>query len=250
LASPKVSDLAAEAIVCLVLPHGENNAVVRVMTADHGLLAGYVRGGRSPRQRALLIPGNKVKASWRARVDEQLGTFTLELVQSRGTLALGTRLQSAALTWVTGLCATAVPERVPYAHIYEGFEALLTIFEEAPSFVWAQALARFELTLLAEIGFGLDLSCCAATGEIDDLVYVSPKSAQAVSRQAGAPYAGKLLPLPAFLAQAAHAADWHEIHQGLQLSGYFLEKQLHDKRASRSLESRLSLMQMLAELDQ
>jgi DNA repair protein RecO (recombination protein O) len=248
LAQQKVSDLTAEAIICLVLAHGETNAVVRVMTAEHGLLAGYVRGGRSPRQRALLIPGNKVKASWRARVDEQLGTFTLELIQSRGTLALGSRLQSAALSWVTALCASAVPERVAYANVYHGFEALLTILEEAAPFVWAQALARFELTLLADIGFGLDLSCCAATGETDDLIYVSPKSAQAVSRAAGAPYAGKLLPLPAFLAQGLHAADWSEIHQGLKLSGYFLEKQIQDKRAARSLDSRQNLMQMLAEL--
>ncbi len=243
-----MTDITAEAIVCSIFPHGEHNAVVRVITAEHGLLAGYVRGARSSRQRALLIPGNKVKASWRARTDEQLGSFTLELVQSRGMLALGSRLQAATLSWVSGLCASALPERVPYVSIFDSYEALLTIVEAAEPFVWAQALARFELTLLAELGFGLDLTCCAATGVTDDLLYVSPKSAQAVSRSAGAPYASKLLALPAFLSQASHAARWAEVHAGLALSGYFLDRQLHDKQAMRCLESRQSLMQMLAEL--
>jgi DNA repair protein RecO (recombination protein O) len=245
-----MSDLSADAIVCSIFAHGEQNAVVRVMTENFGLLAGYVRGGRSTRQRALLMPGNTVKASWRARVDEQLGTFIFELIESRGTLALGGRLPAAALNWVTALCASALPERVPYANIYNSFAALLTIIEEAEAFVWAQALARFELTLLAELGFGLDLSQCAATGDLVDLAYVSPKSAQAVSRVAGAPYHDRMLPLPPFVAQAVHAADWAEIQDGLKLSGYFLERQLQDKRAARCLEARQQLMQLLAVLPQ
>jgi DNA repair protein RecO (recombination protein O) len=243
-----MSDISADAIICSVFAHGEQNAVVRAMTQDHGLIAGYVRGGRSPRQRALLIPGNKVKASWRARVDEQLGTFVLELIQSRGSLAFSGRLPTAALTWATALCASALPERVSYPNIHSSFDALLTIIEEADAFIWAQALARFELTLLAELGFGLDLQSCAATGDLTDLVYVSPKSAQAVSRAAGVPYHDRLLPLPPFVAQASHAADWQEIQDGLKLSGYFLEQQLLDKRAVRALESRQNLMQLLAEL--
>jgi DNA repair protein RecO (recombination protein O) len=245
-----MSDLSADAIVCSIFAHGEQNAVVRVMTEDHGLLAGYVRGGRSARQRALLMPGNKVKASWRARVDDQLGTFILELVQSRATLALGGRLPAAALSWAAALCASALPERVPYPGIYASYEALLTIVEVAEAFVWAQALARFELTLLAELGFGLDLSQCAATGDLADLAYVSPKSAQAVSRAAGAPYHDRMLPLPPFVLRAAHAADWAEIRDGLKLSGYFLEKQMQDKRGLRCLEARQQLMLLLAELSQ
>ncbi len=244
-----MSDITADAIVCSNMVHGEHNAVVRVITEHHGLIAGYVRGGRSTRQRALLIPGNKVKASWRARVDEQLGTFVLELMQSRGMLALGSRLQSTALAWITGLCASAVPERVPYPAVYGSFDALLTIIEDSPPFTWAQALARFELTLLAELGFGLDLTNCAATGETDNLIYVSPKSAQAVSRAAGEPYHDRLLRLPVFLSRASHAADWAEIHQGLNLSGFFLERQLEDKRAARCLEVRQQLMQCLADLE-
>jgi DNA repair protein RecO (recombination protein O) len=243
-----MSDISADAIICSVFAHGEQNAVVRAMTQDHGLIAGYVRGGRSPRQRALLIPGNKVKASWRARVDEQLGTFVLDLIQSRASLALGGRLPAAALTWVTALCASALPERVPYPDIHSSFDALLTIIEEADAFVWSQALTRFELTLLAELGFGLDLQSCAATGELAELVYVSPKSAQAVSRAAGAPYHDRLLPLPPFVAKASNAVTWGEIFDGLKLSGYFLERQLQDKRAARALESRQNLLQLLAEL--
>lgn len=243
-----MSDLCADAIVCSVFAHGEQNAVVRVMTEEYGLLAGYVRGGRSPRQRALLIPGNKVTASWRARVDEQLGTFILELLQSRGALALGGRLKAAALNWVTALCASALPERVPYPNIHSSFDALLTIIEAAEAFIWAQALVRFELTLLAELGFGLDLSNCAATGTQLDLIYVSPKSAQAVCGAAGAAYHDRLLPLPAFVAQASNASNWVEIQDGLKLSGYFLERQLLDKRAARGLEARCILMQLLAEV--
>jgi DNA repair protein RecO (recombination protein O) len=243
-----MSDLCADAIICSVFAHGEQNAVVRVMTEDHGLIAGYVRGGRSSRQRALLIPGNKVKASWRARVDEQLGTFVLELMQSRGSLALSGRLPTAALTWATALCASALPERVPYPNIHASFDALLTIIEDAGPFIWAQALARFELTLLAELGFGLDLQSCASTGDLADLVYVSPKSAQAVSRAAGKPYHDRLLPLPPFVAEASHASNWQEIQDGLKLSGYFLERQLQDKRTARALEARHTLMQLLAEL--
>jgi DNA repair protein RecO (recombination protein O) len=243
-----MSDLSAEAIICSVFAHGEQNAVVRAMTQDHGLIAGYVRGGRSPRQRALLIPGNKVKASWRARVDEQLGTFVLELIQSRGSLALGGRLPTAALNWATALCASALPERVPYSTIHNSFDALLTIIEEADAFIWAQALARFELTLLAELGFGLDLGCCAATGQVDELIYVSPKSAQAVCAAAGRPYHDKMLPLPPFVLQATEAADWPEIRDGLRLSGYFLERQLDDKRSARCLEARQTLLQQLAEM--
>jgi DNA repair protein RecO (recombination protein O) len=243
-----VSDLTADAIVCAIFAHGEHNAVVRVMTQDYGLLAGYLRGARSSRQRALLIPGNKVKASWRARVDEQLGTFTLELLQSRGTLALGNRLPAAALSWVSNLCAAAVPERVAYPNIHSSLEALLTIIEEAAPFIWAQALVRFELTLLAELGFGLDLGCCAATGQVDELIYVSPKSAQAVCAAAGRPYHDKMLPLPPFVLQATEAADWPEIRDGLRLSGYFLERQLDDKRSARCLEARQTLLQQLAEM--
>ncbi len=242
-----MSDLSADAIVCSVFAHGEQNAVVKVMTEDHGLLAGYVRGGRSPRQRALLIPGNKVKASWRARVDEQLGTFILELLQSRGTLALGGRLKTAALSWVTTLCASALPERLPYPNIYSSFDALLTLIENTDAFVWSQALVRFELIVLAELGFGLDLSSCAATGVQSDLIYVSPKSAQAVCRASGAAYHNRLLPLPTFLTQASHAIDWAELQDGFKLSGYFLERQLQDKRSVRGLEARQILMQLLAE---
>jgi DNA repair protein RecO (recombination protein O) len=242
----QVSDLTADAILCALLPHGEHNAVVRMMTEDHGLVAGYVRGGRAAKQRALLIPGNKLRTSWRARVDEQLGTFTLELMDSRAALALGSRVQAAALGWVTSLCASAIPERVSYPAIYASLDALLLLIEDTDSFIWTQALARFELTVLAELGFGLDLGSCAATGVTDDLIYVSPKSAQAVSRTAGAPYKDRLLPLPAFLAQSIHAHDWHDIHAGLRLSGHFIERHLDDARSARCLPARQQLMQLLA----
>jgi DNA repair protein RecO (recombination protein O) len=217
-------DLTAEAIVCAVLGHGENGAVVRLLTRSDGLVAGYVRGGRSRKLRPALQPGNVVQAHLRARVEDQLAAATVELVRSRAPLALD-RMSAAAVEWATTLAAAALPEGVAYPQLHATLAGLLDVMDHADDpRLWMAALVRYELLLLRELGFGLDLTECAATGVTTDLAYVSPKSSKAVSRAAGLPYAAKLLPLPAFLTGNGGVPGWRDIAEGLRTTGWFLER--------------------------
>ncbi len=221
--------LETEAIVCAVLPHGEHGAVVRFLTPANGLVAGYVRGGRSSRFRPVLQPGNAVALSLRARVDTQLAAATVELTQARAALATS-GVALAALDWLTALTATALAEDDPHPALYAGLDALVAaIAAGADALALGEGVVRYEYLVLAELGFGIDLGACAATGATADLAYVSPKSSQAVSRGAGLPYAGKLLPLPGFLIGIA-PADAAAIHDGLTLTGHFLEREVLSRR--------------------
>jgi DNA repair protein RecO (recombination protein O) len=217
------------AIVCALRSHGEHGAVVRLMTPEQGLIAAYVRGARGRRMRPVLMPGNVVQAQLSARTETQLPQAAVELVRSRGPL-LSEPLPAAAIEWATVLTATALPEGQPFPRLYEALGGLLDAIEAAPAASgWGAALVRYELLLLAEIGFGLDLESCAVSGSNDDLVAVSPKSGRAVSAAEAEPYAGKLLPLPPFVRAGGHAS-WEEIAQGLDLTGHFLERDiLHDR---------------------
>jgi DNA repair protein RecO (recombination protein O) len=217
--------IAATAIVCAVRTHGEHGAVARLLTPDDGLQPGYVRGGHSRRMRPVLLPGNLVAADYRARSEEQLAGLTVELVHSRAGL-FAEALPAAAIEWVTALTAVTLPEGLPYPRLYEALDGVLSAIEAAPSARgWAGALVRYELLLLSELGFGLDLASCAASGASEDLAWVSPKSGQAVSRAAGAPYADRLLPLPRFLL-AGGEAGWGDVREALRLTGFFLERDL------------------------
>ena len=217
--------LSAPAIVLAVRAHGEHGAVVRALTRDDGVQPGYVRGGRSRRLRPVLQPANTVLGEWRARTGEQLAALTVELVASRAPLH-GEPLIAAALEWATALTAAALPEAQPYPRLYDGLGGLLVAIETAPAARgWAAALARYELLLLAELGFGLDLEQCVATGATDDLAFVSPKSGAAVSRIGAAGYEARLLPLPAFL-RTGGPADWPELLDGLRLTGHFLARDI------------------------
>jgi DNA repair protein RecO (recombination protein O) len=237
--------IAGEVIVCAALPHGEHGAVVRVMTPDDGLQAGYVRGGRSRRLRPVLLPGNIVQIDLRARTDTQLGSMTVELVHSRAPL-LGEPLAVAAIDWATALSATVLPEAQPYPRLFSALSAVLDAIEAAPAARgWAVALARYELLVLAELGFGLDLSGCVATGSQEELRWVSPKSGGAVSAAAGAPYADKLLPLPSFLIDGASEGSWPDILDGLKLTGYFLDRDLLTERRGVVLDARTRLIERL-----
>ena len=159
----------ARGIVCALRNHGEHGAIVRMMTAEHGLLAAYVRGARGGRMRPVLVPGNVVEARLSARTESQLPQAEVELVHSRGPL-LSEPLPAAAIDWATVLVATTLPEGQAYPSIFIAFEGLLEAVEAAPSASgWGAALVRFELLLLAELGFGLDLSACAVSGRSDDL---------------------------------------------------------------------------------
>jgi DNA repair protein RecO (recombination protein O) len=214
------------AIVCALLNHGEHGAVVRLMTPEDGLQAAYVRGARGRRMRPVLIPGNLVQARLSSRTDTQLAHAELELAHSRGPL-LGEPLPAAAIEWATAL------------------DGLLAAIEAAPAAsAWGAGLVRFELLLLAELGFGLDLESCAVTGTKEDLVAVSPKSGRSISAAEAAPFAGKLLALPAFLLRSG-PASWADIIEGLLLTGHFLTRDVLTDRSASLLLGRERLVDRL-----
>ena len=223
--------LRADAVVLAIRAHGEHGAVVRAFTRADGMQPGYVRGGRSRRLRPALQPGNLILGEWRARTGEQLAGLTVELTHSRAPLH-GEPLAAAALDWVTALTAAALPEAQPYPRLYDGLAGTLDALEAAPGARgWAVALVRYELLLLAELGFGLDLTRCVASGATEDLAFVSPRSGGAVSRAAAAGLEPKLLRLPPFVSEGG-AAEWDDILAGLALTGHFLARDLlHDRRA-------------------
>ena len=236
--------IEAPAIVCGLRAHGEHGAVVRLMTAEHGLQAAYVRGARGRRMRPVLIAGNLVLAMLSARTDNQLPQATVELTHSRAPL-LAEPLPAAAIEWATALTATALPEAQPYPRLYSALDALLAAIEAAPSASgWGAALVRYELLLLAELGFGLDLESCAVNGSTDDLVAVSPRSGRAVSATEAEPYAGKLLPLPRFVREGGQA-NWPDIAQGLDLTGHFLMRDVLTQRSAVLGEARSRLVDRL-----
>ncbi|MGZ2411617.1 DNA repair protein RecO (recombination protein O) [Sphingomonas sp. F9_3S_D5_B_2] len=232
------------AIVCALRNHGEHGAIVRLMTPEDGLQAAYVRGARGRRMRPVLMAGNVVEAQLAARTDTQLPQAIVELIHSRGPL-LSEPLPAAAIEWATVLTATVLPEGQPYPHLYQALAGLLDAIEAAPSAGgWGAALVRFELLLLAELGFGLDLQGCAVTGTSDDLVAVSPRSGRAVSAAEAEPYAGKLLPLPRF-ARDGGSGSWREIVDGLELTGHFLDRDLLTDRKRPIADARARLVDRL-----
>lgn len=236
--------LSTPAIVCALRSHGEHGAIVRLMTPEQGLIAAYVRGARGRRMRPVLIAGNVVQAQLSARTDTQLPQAAVELVHSRAPL-LSEPLPASGIEWSTVLTATALPEGQPYPRLYEALEGLLDAIEAAPSAGgWGAAMVKYELLLLAELGFGLDLDSCVVTGSNDDLVAVSPKSGRAVSAAEAEPYAGKLLPLPSFIREGG-SANWEEIAQGLDLTGHFLLRDVLTDRLRPTSEARERLVDRL-----
>jgi DNA repair protein RecO (recombination protein O) len=194
--------------------------------------------------RPVLIAGNVVQAQLSARTDTQLPQATIELLHSRGPL-LSEPLPAASIEWATVLTATALPEGQPYPRLYEALEGLLDAIEAAPSASgWGAALVRYELLLLAELGFGLDLERCAVSGSNDDLIAVSPKSGRAVSAAEAEPYRNKLLPLPRFVHEGGRA-PWEEIVQGLNLTGHFLARDVLTDRSKPIGEARDRLVDRL-----
>lgn len=236
--------LAGPAIVCAVRAHGEHGAVVRAFTPSDGMLPGYVRGGRSRRLRPVLMPGNLVAAEYRSRTEEQLAQLSVELTASRAPL-LAEPLPAAAIDWVTALTAASLPEGQPYPRLYEALDGLLAAIEAAPAArSWSAALARYELLLLSELGFGLDLSECAATGATGDLAFVSPRSGRAVSREGAGDYRDRLFALPPFLS-AGGAADWPDILDALKITRHFLARDILIDRQSDLLAARERLLDRL-----
>ncbi|ACF01483.1 DNA repair protein RecO [Rhodopseudomonas palustris TIE-1] len=228
-----------EGIILGVRRHGESAAIVELLTRGHGRHLGMVRGGASARMRPLLQPGNSVLASWRARLDEHLGYYQLEATKMRAATLLGS---SHAVYGVTHLASLArlLPERDPHEEIYQRLVLTLDDFDDFG--VAAAHLIRFELAILAELGFGLDLSACAATGSTTELIYVSPKSGSAVSRSAGEPWRDRLLRLPAFLrddeAESGNGWSGQDLFDGFELTGRFLLRNVLEPRGQSHSDAR------------
>jgi DNA repair protein RecO (recombination protein O) len=231
--------------VLIARRHGESGLIAELLTAEHGRHAGLVRGGQSPKRRALLQPGNLVAASWRGRLEEHLGAFDIELVRAHAATLINDADRLAALSSAAALVALALPEREPHSDVYQGFATLIEALDSAGP--WPQRYVRWECGLLAALGYGLDLSACAATGVNDDLAYVSPRTGRAVSRSAGAPYHDKLLPLPDFLHHDGDA-DGVEIVAGLTMTGYFLHHHLLAPQGRTLPEARARLADRLRRL--
>ena len=216
-----------DAIVLGIKRHGEANAIAELFTREHGRHLGLVRGGFGSRLKPVLQPGNSVRAVWRARLDEHLGTYTVEPVKTRTASMFAT---GHALFGVTHLASLArlLPERDPHAVVYDDLEAILDRIDDTQGI--APQVARFEMQMLSELGFGLDLASCAATGVTDELIYVSPKSGRAVSREGGAAWADKLFRLPAFLHNSEVAPAPDDVTDAFALSGYFLSRLVLEPR--------------------
>jgi DNA repair protein RecO (recombination protein O) len=232
-----------EAIVLGVRPHGETAALVDLLTRTRGRHAALVHGGRSRRLRPVLQTGNHVDVRWQARLEDHLGFAILELRRGFAADALD---DAAALAGLTSLAALArlLPERDPHPDLYEITHFVLGYLEDRA--VWPALLVRWELALIGELGFGLDLTACAATGTTLDLIYVSPKSGRAVSRAAGEPYADRLLPLPAFLRDSSARATPADVCAGFTLTGYFLVTRVLAPRQEMMPEPRGRLLGLLA----
>jgi DNA repair protein RecO (recombination protein O) len=219
---------ADEGIVLGVKRHGEGSAIVELMTREHGRHLGLVRGGTGSRMRPVLQPGNSVAATWRARLHEHLGNYTLEGTRLRSSLFMGASHGVYGLTHLAAL-TRLLPERDPHRDVYEVLEAILEQLDDVARA--GPLVARFELMLLSELGFGLDLSQCAATGGTADLAFVSPKSGRAVSRDAGQPWQDKLMRLPAFLtAQDEEMPSAMDVANGFEITGFFLARHLFEPR--------------------
>jgi DNA repair protein RecO (recombination protein O) len=234
-----------EAVVLSTRPYGETSTVLELFTRDHGRHLGLVYGGRSRRLRPVLQIGNHVAAIWKARLAEQLGHMTVEL---RKAYAAQVMEDAPALAGLASLAALArlLPERDPHPSLFEVTLFVLGFLDDAS--VWPALLVRWELALLDELGFGLDLSSCAATGNTEDLAYVSPKSGRAVSRSAGEPFKERLLALPQFLrGRVTGTVALGELRAGFSLTQYFLEQRVLKPRELEMPGARARLVDLLAQ---
>lgn len=217
-------DWQADGYVLAVRRHGESSAIIEVLTREYGRYAGLVRGASGKRLRGLLQPGNLLHLNWRARLSEHLGMFTIE---DAGASIAGLLDDPLALCGLSSACAIismTVPERECHERLFDGFSILIAELQSPE--IWPALLVRLEAGILTELGYGLDLSKCAATGVCDDLTHVSPRTGRAVSAKAAQPYLDKLLPLPGFLVQPKAELENNDIQHGLTLTAYFLERRI------------------------
>ncbi|WP_378943551.1 DNA repair protein RecO [Mesorhizobium sp. ANAO-SY3R2] len=232
-----------EGIILGTRRHGETSAVLEVMTRAHGRHLGMVRGGRSRKQQPVLQAGNRVDLVWRARLDEHLGTFQAEPIELNAARLIDSAVAVYALQTLAAHLRL-LPERDPHAGLYETLAIMIEHLDDADSV--GELVVRFELLVLEELGFGLDLTECAATGSREELTYVSPKSGRAVSRAAGEPWRDKLLSLPVFLRQGARqGADLAAVEDAFRLTSFFFARHVYEPRGMSAPEARAGMMTAL-----
>lgn len=233
-----------QGILLSVRRHGETSAIIEVFTPEQGRHAGVVRGGTSRKIAPILQPGAQLDVAWWARLDNHIGTFTVEPLHSRAAQVMNDRLALAGMLSVLALLRFALPERAPQPGLYARSLALLDMLGQSD--LWPLAYLRWEQALLDDMGFGLDLGACAVTGATTDLAYVSPKSGRAVSRAAAGEWASRLLPLPACLLGQG-VGDLEDVMQGLQVTGHFLLHHLAPGLGASALpDARLRFVDALA----
>ena len=234
-----------EGIIIGTRKHGETSLIVEVMTRRHGRHLGIVRGGRSRKKQPFLQPGNSVETSWRARLDEHLGTWSIEATELRTASLMETPIGIFGIQTLASHLRL-LPERDAHEHLHEALEVILSHLQDAS--IAAILMIKFELALLEDLGFGLDLSKCAMSGVTDGLSHVSPKSGRAVCLEQAAPWIDKLLVLPEFL--SSNGSQLHpelpEIEAGFALSGYFLKRHVYEPRGLGSPTDRASFIKAIS----
>ena len=217
-----------QGIILSLRKYGEFDAILDVFTRNHGRHAGIVKGGLGRRQRGNIQPGNEIDVRWRGRLETHLGTYSVELKNARAVSYLYHPGKLAALNSCSSLLCLAIAENEKHETLLNGFIALLDALEATDDDMssWAPLLVKWEMGLLSELGYGLNLNCCASTGETENLIYVSPKSGRAVSKEAGKPYHDKMLPLPGFLVGPSDKLNTQEILDGLHLTEFFIERHM------------------------
>lgn len=239
-------DWTDDAIVLSLRRHGESSAIAELLTRDHGRHLGLVRGS-SRRHGAALQPGSTVRATWRARLEEHLGTWTIEPAKSRAGVLLGDAAGLAGLSSACAVASISMPEREKHRPVYDGFEVLADTFEARD--VWPALYVRWELGLLAELGFGLELDECAVTGSRENLTHVSPRTGRAVCEDEAIPWKGRLLALPRFLTSSTpEAVTAQDIEAGLALTGHFLDMRVWRPHDTVEPEARQRLARRLEKL--
>lgn len=236
-----------QGIVLSARLHGEEGAIVSLLTQEHGRHVGYVRGAQSKAMRGVLERGNSVQVEWQSRVSENMGSYSLDLTHNTAVHFLHDPLRLHGLQAICALGDAGLPEREVHSGLYHGTRAVFDIMKQDD--MWLPAYVIWELQFLKELGFSLELTRCGAGSDDPDLLYVSPKTGRAISRSAGAPYKEKLLPLPAFLSAQKGGWDHGEAENALQMTGYFLEHWAFAQHSRGIPEARLRFAERFASLD-
>lgn len=239
-------DWSDDGIVLGLRHFGESSAILEALTRAHGRHLGLLRGATSKRLKGALEPGNVLKLHWRARIDQQLGSYAVELASARAAQFFHDGLKLAGLSAACAMVAATLPEREAHTRVFEALDATLSTMAEKPSPAWVEDYVRFEIVLLEDLGFGLDLSECAVTGAREGLAFVSPKTGRAVTAAAAAPYRPRLLALPRFLTPEDGPAGVQDLVDGLALTGFFLERMAAEQHGAALPAARARLCERLA----